>query len=299
MTLFNRRAPWGMVVLAVSLVAMTGCGGGADGSGSSDEPSVSISQDETLSAKLPAEISEAGVISIATDPSSPPMEFFAEDGKTLNGFDIDLGNAIGEVLGVEVKWSTLASAAIIPALQNNRYDMAITSAEDLPERRAVFTFVDYFTLGSQLLVAAGEGENFSDFASLCGSSVGVQAGTSQFLYATEQQKNCPEGSKIDIQAFPDNNANYLALNSGRVDAVYVQTINATYVTSKSPGKYDVLPDVYGKTPVGAVFPLKSELVDVVQEAVQKLIDDGTYEQLLQNWDLEDGSVEKATINGGQ
>lgn len=297
MTLFGRPGPRGVVVIAVSLFALTACG--SDGSGAADEPTVAVTQDATLSDKLPASVKEAGVITIATDPSSPPMEFFAADGKTLNGFDVDLGNAIGEVLGVDVKWSTLASAAIIPALQNNRYDMSLTSAEDLPERRAVFTFVDYFNLGSQILVKAGTGDELSDFASLCGSSLGVQAGTSQFIYATKQKKECPEGSTIDVQAFPDNNANYLALNSGRVDAVYVQTINASYVSSKAPGKYDVLPEIYGETPVGAVFPLKSELVDVVQEAVQKLIDDGTYGQLLEKWDLENGSVEKATINGGE
>ena len=297
MKLGNSRGAVGAIILAASLAAMTACGS-ANGSGSSNAPSPTVSKDAELAAELPAKIKEAGKISVATDPSSPPMEFFASDGKTLQGFDFDLGEAIGQVLGVDVTWTTLASAGIIPALQNGRFDMALTSAEDLPERRAVFGFVDYFQLGSQIVVKAGDGEKFTDFTSLCGHSVGVQAGTSQFIAATAQQKNCGS-SKIDIQAFPDNNASYLALNSGRVEAVYVQTINAAYVSSKSPGQYDVLPDVYGTTLVGAAFPLDSGLVDVVQKAVQSLIDDGTYGQLLEKWKLENGAVEKATINGGQ
>jgi len=298
MKLGNSRGAVGAIILAAGLATMTACGNGANGSRSSNAPSPTVSKDAGLAAELPATIKAAGKISVATDPSSPPMEFFGADGKTLQGFDFDLGEAIGKVLGVELKWTTLASAGIIPALQNGRFDMALTSAEDLPERRAVFGFVDYFQLGSQIVVKAGDGKKFTDFTSLCGHSVGVQAGTSQFIAATAQQKNCGS-SKIDIQAFPDNNASYLALNSGRVEAVYVQTINAAYVSSKSPGQYDVLPDVYGKTLVGAAFPLESKLVDVVQKAVQSLIDDGTYGQLLKKWKLDNGAVDKATINGGE
>jgi polar amino acid transport system substrate-binding protein len=45
-------------------------------------------------------VQKAGKLRIATDPNYPPMEFYADDGRTLVGFDIDLGRRLAAHLGV-------------------------------------------------------------------------------------------------------------------------------------------------------------------------------------------------------
>jgi len=280
------------------LVATTAaCGDGGSSEGADTVPTATV--DTTLSDKLPSAIKDAGVIKMATDATYPPMEFFDTDGKTFIGFDIDLGDAIGQVLGVDVEWNNLSAASILPALDSGRFDVALTAAQDLPERREIMSFVDYFKVGSNLIVKAGNPSDLSDFASLCGHKLGVQAGTAQLEDAKARQKDCDSSEPIELQTFQTNDAANLALNSGRVDAVYAQTIVNAYVMSQAGGQYEVLEAAYNESLVGAVFSKDSELVEAVQGAVQKLIDDGTYDDIVKKWGLESGAVEEATINGGE
>ena len=53
-------------------------------------PSVSVSENVDLASKLPESIKSAGVIKIGTDATYAPNEFLAGDGKTVQGFDVDV-----------------------------------------------------------------------------------------------------------------------------------------------------------------------------------------------------------------
>jgi len=293
-----------LLPLLVIAAVTAGCSGDDSDSSASDKPVAEVEQNTELSDSLPQDIKDAGELQVATDATYPPMEFFDTDGKTFVGFDIDLGNAIGQVLGVDVKWNNLSAASILPALDSGKFDMAITAAQDLPERREIMTFVDYFNVGSNLMVKSGNPEDISDFASLCGKSLGVQAGTAQLEDAKARQQDCG-AEPIDLQTFQTNDAANLALNSGRVDAVYAQTIVNAYVMSQAEGQYEVIDGAYNEAPVGVVFSATagaspdSELVTAIQGAVSELIENGTYDDIIKKWGLEQGAIDTATINDNQ
>ena len=122
------------VVLAIMLFAAA-CGSSKDSaktdttSGGSSTTAAASAVDEALAAKLPEKIKSAGKIIVATDASYAPNEFFKEDGTTLQGMDVDLGKAIGEVLGVEVEFENATFDEIIPAL-GTRYDIGMSSFTD-------------------------------------------------------------------------------------------------------------------------------------------------------------------------
>lgn len=279
--------------IAAVLATTAACGSGSSAGGAtSNAPSPVV--DAALAAKLPSAIKSAGAIKIASDATYPPMEF--QSAGQLTGFDIDLGNAIAQLLGVKVTWTNLSAAAIIPGLSNGRFDAAITAAQDLPSRRPYFTFVDYLNAGSDLMVASGNPKNISGFSSLCGLNLGVQAGTAQLLYANKQQDAC--GSKrINIQTFQTNDQANLALSSGRVDAVYAQSVVNAYVLTKAAGKYQVVGQSYDSTPVGVVLPKNSPLLAAVQGAVEQLVMNGTYSTLIKKWHLETSAIAKVTVDG--
>lgn len=284
----------GMVGLFAAVLTVTSaCGSGAS---SAKEEAPVVSKDSEIADRLPQAIKDAGVLKAASDATYPPMEFL-EGGKTLAGFDIDLGNALGQVLGVKVEWTNLSAASIIPGLENGRFDLAMTAAQDTPERREFFTFVDYLDSGSDIMVTSGNPKDISGFSSLCGLKLGVQAGTTQLDDAkAASAKECAD-NPIDIQTFQTNDAANLALSSKRVDAVFAQSAVNAYVMSVSKGQYEVVSDAYNPALIGVVMPKDSELVEAVQAAMQKLIDDGTYDEIVEKWGLESSSVDKATING--
>ncbi len=92
---------------AVTVLALAGCSSSSSSSsGGSGGPAASGSstapvKDDTLAALVPAAISSTGKIVVGTDASYAPNEFVDTDGKTIVGFDVDLGKAIGDVLGSE------------------------------------------------------------------------------------------------------------------------------------------------------------------------------------------------------
>jgi polar amino acid transport system substrate-binding protein len=281
--------------------ALVACGGSSTGDPSSSEiPEAQA--DQALNAKLPPSIRDAGVLTVPLDATYPPMEYFDTDGKTIIGFDLDIGRAVAQVLGVDIEFTNLAFPSILTSLQGDRFDMTITAISDIPERRDVVTFVDYFSTGSNVLVPKGNPNSIGDFTTLCGRPVGVQAGTTQLIDAEKRQADCVNAGKpkLDLSTFQTNDAANLALSSGRVDAVYAQSVVNAYVMTQAPSKYEVVGEELNKTPVGiAIVKDKTQLIEAVQGAVQKIIDDGTYAKILEKWNLESGAIPTATINGGQ
>ncbi|WP_164045184.1 transporter substrate-binding domain-containing protein, partial [Serratia marcescens] len=77
----------------------------------------------------------------------PPMEFVNPDQGTLDGFDVDLINAIGKKLNLNVLFVTSAFQELQSGLQTGRGDMIISGMSDNVKRQASMDFVDYITSG--------------------------------------------------------------------------------------------------------------------------------------------------------
>jgi len=289
-----RRGGTAIAILALLAGLMSACG---DDTNEAATQLPTIQKDEALAAKLPQSVRDSGVLRVATDATSPPMQFFGPDGKTLIGFEVDMGNTLGQLLGVKVEWTNLAAASIVSGLQSNRFDVALTSAQDLPGRRETMTFVDYFTIGSNILTEAGNPNNFTDFQSLCGHRLGVQAGTAQLFGAEERQKQCPPGQPIELETFPGNDAAALALRSGRVDAVFNQDNTNTYLLSQASNQYEVLDEVYDRTLVGAVLIKDNPLIEPMADAMRVLVGTDAYDAIVDKWNLRGNVRDEVTING--
>src|SRR5207248_7888551 len=137
------------IAIAATL-AVTGltaaCGGSSSGgNGATVAPQSSV--DSAAAAKLPADIKSAGVVKVAVDASYPPNEFFGPDNKTIQGWDVELGHAIGDVLGVKFEFSNLGFDSILPSL-GTRFDVGMSSFTDTKEREKTVDMVDYFSAGT-------------------------------------------------------------------------------------------------------------------------------------------------------
>lgn len=283
------------VLAAITSIGLaSGCGGSSSGGGNATvAPKSSV--DSAAAAKVPSGIKSAGVVKVATDASYAPNEFFASDNKTIQGMDVDLGNAIGQVLGVKFEFTNVSFDSIIPAL-GNRYDVGMSSFTDNKDREKVVDMVDYFSAGTSFMVAKDSTLNPSSVADLCGKTVAVEKGTTQLDDVTVQKKKC----KLNILAFPDQNGANLALQSGRADVVLADSPVNAYAAKQSGGNFKIVGQVYGTAPYGIAVPKDSAhagLADAISAALQDLANDGTYQQILQKWGVQAGAVTSFGLNG--
>ncbi|WP_161958582.1 ABC transporter substrate-binding protein [Ornithinimicrobium cavernae] len=255
---------------------------------------------EELAASLPDDIKEAGVIRMATDPNYPPFETVADDGKTIVGLDPDIAHAVGDILGVEIEFVETSFDGIIPAIEAGKVDMAMSSIGDTKEREKTVDFATYYWNGTLVLVEKGNPKGIvADQA--CGVSIGVIRGSlQQNTFLPAQTPKCEEAGlePPSSQAYQNGPQAQLALKSGRIDGVMLDAPPLLDAAKKSPDEFETVgPLVRNPNPGGVAFPKGSELVEPVNGALNILIEDGTYAEILEKWNLTDIAIEKSEING--
>jgi polar amino acid transport system substrate-binding protein len=258
-------------------------------------------KDPKLAAMLPAKLKEAGTIRVASNVEYPPFEYYDTDNTTIIGLDKDLADAIGQKLGVKLKFENMSFDAIIPALAANRYDMAMSAMTDTEERRKKVDFVDYFTSGGGFLVKKGNPKNIHHLTDLCGVTAAIDKGTTEIEDAKKASDDCVKAGKPEVNAkvLPGTSKIVLALQSGRVDVAMIDTSAGAYISQQHKGEFEVPDTSYAPRPYGLVLPKGSdELAKAMQGAVQALIDEGTYAKILEKWGQEVGAIKEATINDG-
>jgi polar amino acid transport system substrate-binding protein len=270
-----------------------------------------IAADQTLHAMLPDAVKTANKITVATDPSYAPNEFYDTDNKTIIGFDLDLGKALGKKLGVEFNFQKAGFDAIIPGLKGGQYQLGMSSFTDNAEREKTVDFVTYFTAGSSLMVKKGNPQGLKpDDLSLCGKKVAVEKGTVQLdeLSPTVDEakglgartKKCKDGGKPAPigQPYPDQNGANLALSSDRADAVLADSPVIDYAAKQSNGQFEVSGATYDTAPYGiAISKDLGQTKDAVLGALKALQADGSYTKVLQKWGIESGALTTPVING--
>ncbi|WP_269167943.1 ABC transporter substrate-binding protein [Modestobacter sp. VKM Ac-2977] len=303
------------VALTTALL-LAGCGGGddessaaepaAEGSADSAVPDTSeivggVSEDAALAEGLPADLAS---LSIGSNVQSPPNNFYAEDGSTPVGFEVDIITAIGNKLGLPVEYSDMAFDSLITGLQTGRVDATIAGMNDTPERQESIDFVDYFESGITIMVQKGNPAGIEASADLCGQAIAVVQGTTQEDFAAEQSAECEANGEepLEVTATPSDSQNQTQLRTGRVDAILNDLPTAVYISQTAgDGEYfeTVDQDPINGGPYGiGLNKDDAALRDAIQQALQSLIDDGTYDEILEAWDVTSGAVDQATVNGG-
>ncbi len=249
---------------------------------------------------LPASIKSAGTLNIATDASYAPNEYFDTDGKTIIGFDIDLGNAIAAKLGLKANFQNVTFDAIIPALAAGKYDLSLSSFTDTKAREATVDFVTYFNAGESLMVPAGnpKGVTGPDLT-LCGLTVAVEKGTTEESEIPDLSKKCTAAGKSGITALStdDQNAANLALTTGRADVGSADSPIAAYAVKQLAGKIALAGQIYETAPYGIAIPKSPGLAPAIKAAVAAMIADGSYKAVLDKWGDDAGAVTAPVING--
>jgi polar amino acid transport system substrate-binding protein len=294
----NVRIKFAVVAASVAALALSACGSSSLSGepGGEAAPSVEVSQNVDLASKLPESIKSAGVIKIGTDPTYAPNEFLAADGKTVQGFEVDLFDAVAAKFGVKTQWEPSKFGSIITGVNGKKYDMGISSFTINSERLQEVDMVSYFNAGTQWATQPGNPKGV-DPENACGKNIAVQTGTVQ---ETEdlpaRQKKCGS-NKINILSYESQAQATSAVVTGKADAMLADSPVGAYAVKQSGGKLEPLGDIYGAAPYGFVLPKgETEFADAIVEALKQLEQEGTYKAALEKWGVEGGAISDFAVN---
>ncbi|MGO1591826.1 MAG: ABC transporter substrate-binding protein [Ancrocorticia sp.] len=298
-----RRTLTAVPALAAALMlTLAACGGDSD-SGADDPAGAgsetpgfdvsSIEENPDVSALVPESVASDGKLTVGSNIYYAPAEFYAEDGKTPVGYDVDLMKALSATMGLDLDLQNAEFASILPGIPE-KYELGIANISINPERQENFNMIEYFTVGSSWAVQAGNPEGF-DPDDFCGKSVGVQQGTVQDEELAEAAQACDEAP--DIQRYDQHSAATTALVGGKVVALYSDSSVTDYAIAQTSGQLEQVGDVTGETPMGIVTAKSDdEMTEATQAAVQALMDDGTLDDIFAEWGITDGVSTEAVIN---
>jgi polar amino acid transport system substrate-binding protein len=289
-----------LAAVVASAAALSACSSSSSGgSTTAAAATTSTTGAGTLNAQLPTSLQKAGTIDIAAVSDYPPLSYSSAGSTTIEGFDIDLLNAAGNLLGVKFNFKDTSYDSLIPSLQAGREMIAEGGAEDTSTNEKVTTMVDYLSVGAQIAVPAGNPKGVQDATGLCGLTVAVLAGSPDYLKELNSFSSaCTTAGKsaLKISTFKTADQAVLALQAGRADAEFDASVLQAYRVKQGVKIQSVGP-VYIPANIGIMVPVgNTQLATALKAGIQQLMTNGTYQTLLTKWGLSAGALKQALVN---
>jgi polar amino acid transport system substrate-binding protein len=285
---------------AITLLA-TACGGGSLATSGNAPAYPALASSPTCSQLRTQNPDLAGkTLTNAINPHTPGYESISvSDPTKYEGFDIDLGEAIGECLGFKVSYLPVAFDAMLPTLQSGQANFIISDIYATKERAASADFITYSKVNDGVLVAAGNPKKLTGIDdSLCGTTTALNKGFVEVPLVDAQSAKCQAAGKPPAQtALFDNNADCVqAILSGRADS-YINDVNtvARFVKDQ-PDKLAratavTLPYSIGIAVPKGQLPIRNAFTAALTE-IQK---SGLQTQLSKKWELDESAIEAPSL----
>jgi len=232
----------------------------------------------------------------AINPHTPGYESLdPKDPSKYIGFDIDLGEALGDCLGFKLSYKPVTFAALLTTLQSGQADIVISDIYATEERAKAADFITYSKVFDGVLVAKGNPKKITGInTSLCGATAAENTGYVEVPLIQNLAEECKTAGKesAEIQLY-DNNANCIqAILAGRADT-YINDVNTVDQAVKAyPDKLEKAVAVTLPYSVGIGVPRgKTEFRDAIMAALVVIQKAGIETELLKKWSLDAGTLE--------
>jgi polar amino acid transport system substrate-binding protein len=239
----------------------------------------------------------AGTLTIGSDVSYPPQEFFPVGSTTADGFDIDVGKALANEMGLNFAVVNTPFDGIIPALNSKKFDIMISAMTITDARSKVVDFIPYFVAGESFVVAKNSTLNVTKLEDLCGKKVAVESGTAELDEANGLNKagGACASNKIKVVTFQKDTEALTELKKGNVDIHFTDSPVAAYEVLKDSANLKISGGIIEVAPEGiAVRKGDAAIEDPVKAAFDKMKSDGTYASLLTKWNVSDADITKSS-----
>jgi ABC-type amino acid transport substrate-binding protein len=207
---------------------------------------------------------------------------YSSSDPSVPGFEVEIGRAIAEKLGVKADHSWVTWDALIPALTSERCDAIIDGMFITDDRLKVIDFSKpYYGSGETILVRK-DNTKVKGLNDLKGLKTGVLAGSVTVHYL-EQKGIAP------LEVYPDQNTILIELNNRRIDATFMEAPSAAWTLQKDPTMNikmvtEYVPEERYNAGVG-VRKGETRLKDAINTAIDKLESDKAIATILSHYQV--------------
>lgn len=269
-----------------------------------DAQSLAVKQnmpvDASFTRYLPKDVKSRGVLKAAMTDGNAPWSFIDAKTGLPTGVDVDLVDEAAKRLGLKVDWSAIQFTAGIPGVQSGRYDLYVSAMADTKKREEVVDFIAYSQEGSGVIVPKGNPQHISTLEDLCGKRVSVVTGSLFPAIVDDLNKKC--SSPVKLTETADATGPYLAVASGQADAT-MNTYGVSNYTMKTATegiqtRLELSPvKRFAPANQGIAFSKSSaDLMAALAGAMQATKEDGSYQKIMDKWNVGDGAVEQFLID---
>ncbi|WP_069146103.1 ABC transporter substrate-binding protein [Rhodococcus erythropolis] len=316
--MFTRPRTATLLISALATVALLGtaCGSpdeesteqhsGATTSGinlSAEQNRISTDKVDSIAAKVPQEFRDRGTIRITGNAgTAPPLRFYADDDKTVIGSETDFAYLIAEVLGLKIDLQVADWAQNSVRIDSGDADAFISNVTVTEERKEKYDFATYRLDTLAFEVRKDKNLSLEKPEDVAGLKIGVGAATNQeALLVKWNEDNVAAGrAPAEITVYQKTTDYYLPLSSGRIDAYFGPNPSSQFHAAQT-GENEVVGQFSGAGEaalgqIGVLVKKDNGLVQPISEAIDHLIENGTYEQVLERWKITNEAVDKSLVN---
>lgn len=267
------RKSWMLTaILLMVVLVVSACGSKTTDNGSSNGAQASNELEQ---------IKSAGTMKVGMMGTYRPYNFL-NDNKEMDGFDADIAREVAKRLGVEVEFVSQEFSGLTPSLQSKKIDAIISQMTITDERKQALDFSEGYITNQVKIIVKDDNNDITKLEDFKGKTIGVGLGTNDETYLRNEV--LPKVGDFTIKTYDDVITSLKDLDAGRIDA----TINNLYalkpIIDSNGFKIKAVGEPIKSDQAGiAVRKNNPELVAALNEALQGMKDDGTYNTIFKKW----------------
>ena len=235
----------GLMTMSIAVTALTGCG--------------AKSEDKT------------GPIIMGTNAEFAPFEYW--EGTEIVGFDIEISKKIAQKLGRELKVEDMEFAGLIAAIESGKVEFVAAGMTKDEEKSKQVDFSDSYFTSTQLITVRANDNSIANRDDLKGKKIGVQLGTTGEMAAEEV-----EGA--EVISFDAPAIALVDLVNGKIDAVVLDAEPTKNYTADNSDLKVLEQELTEEDYSIAVPKGNQELLDVINETLKEIRENGEYDALM-------------------
>lgn len=289
-----RKVPMRSTLLAC--VAAASVAFVAAGCSSSTGSTSDAASSGTCPVKPPNDLVNQGRLTFGTSLTLAPQDY-QENGKPT-GSDIEIAQAIAKQMCLTPDFVNYDFQGILPAINAKKVDAGIATFGITPERQKAFDFVPYFIGGQAMLANKSSNLKVDGIEAVCGHTFAVMSGSVELANLQKAAPKCPGGKKLNYSVYPSMPEIVQQLLKGTQQLAYVDWTAAAYAVKQQPEQLALASSIFSgrgaSTPPNiegiAVRKGDTETSKALSQALNAVVNDGTYTKILKKYGLDRGDV---------
>jgi polar amino acid transport system substrate-binding protein len=258
---------------------------------------------DAIAALVPQAIRDRGQLVVGTTGTAgPPLSFRADDDTTVIGVEPDVAQLVADVLGLELRLEPTSWENLFLSVESGQYDAGFSNITVTEERKDKYDFATYRVDTVSFEVRKdSQIQRIAEPKDVAGLTISVSSGTNQeeILLGWDEQNRAAGLAPVNFQYYQSTGDYYLALDSGRIDAYlgpnptlayHVAVGGTTKIVGSVSGGGDITADI------AAMTRKDNGLVRALNEALNTVIQNGRYAEVLGRWNLASEAVPTSEIN---